>query len=224
MKFKGAHNKPMKISSFRKSLDRQFAKLDEIADRAARLLLVELLNLSDEPKRIEAVKQKLVRAGINSIDPLKDSDLLQLRQDLRAALDARDKRLFRQTMRGLMEGVTPDHSQPSSELRGLVYVLEWGERRPGRQDWFISWQSGLIRPLPDANFRGTVAWGFLRLSDEIASCENPDCPAKYYLRRRRDQKYCTANDECARFAGREAALRYWHSKGQKKEKRARKEN
>jgi hypothetical protein len=212
----------MKISSrVKRSLDRQFALLDELTDRAARLLLVELLNLADEPKRIEAVRQRLKRAGITSVDTLEDSELLQLRLVLRAAWGARDKRLFLQTMRGLMENVSLDHTLPSSELR-QIWVLEWGERRPGSQDWFISWHDGLIRPLPDANFRGTVAWGFLRLSEEIVYCQNPSCPAPFYLRRRRDQKYCTANDECARFAGREAARRYWHSKGQPKTKTGKK--
>lgn len=158
------------------------------------------------PQRIKAVRQKLSRAGITSENSVEDSELLQLREDLRSALEKPATLLF-PTVRKLMEPFGRfNHSLPSSELRS-VYVLDWGQRRPGSQDWVVSWSEGLIRPLPDANFRGTIGWGILRLGTELSYCLNPTCPAPYFLRRRRDQKYCTANDECARFAGREAARR-----------------
>src|SRR5207245_1209652 len=114
--------------------------------------------------------------------------------------------------RSLMESVPLNMSQPSSELRGLVYVADWGQRRGRQQSWLISWEKGIIRPLPDGNFRGTLAWALIRHLKDLAKCENPACRNPYYLRRRRDQKYCSANDECARFANRKAALRYWHKK------------
>lgn len=235
-----AQGKSMKISSrIRETLEAQrqpgqkillrpsdmreaFMLMDEVTDRAARVLLVELLNLSDNPQRIQAVRQQFRRVGITSEETLKeDSELLRLRDELRGALESPATQLF-PTIRRLMEPFGPfNHSLPSSDFRN-VYVLDWGESRPGRQDWLIWWGEGLIRPMPDSNFRGTVGWGLLRLATEIAYCKNPECPAPYYLRRRRDQKYCTANDECARFAGRQAARRYWHSKGQKKGKQRRK--
>jgi hypothetical protein len=188
------------------------ALYDEIVDRSSRLLLVEILNLSEKPARIATVKRMLISKEIASIADELDSDLLELRDQLREALasDALQTRLFRQTLRSLMESVPLDMSQPSSELRGLVYVTDWGERRERRQSWFISWEEGVIRPLPDGNFRGTLAWAIIRHGKDLGKCANPECPNPYYLRRRRDQKYCSANDECARFANRKAALRYWH--------------
>ena len=171
----------------------------------------------DEPQRIEAVRRQLRRAGVASVDNEPDKELLKLRDTLRDALAAPSTRLFKQTLRSLMEGISVDTTLPSSDLRN-VYVLDWGQRRPGSQDWFVSWIDGLIRPLPDANFRGTLAWAKIRIFKDVAYCANPDCPAPYFLRRRRDQRYCTANDECARFAGREAARRYWHDKGKRRGK------
>src|ERR1039457_269734 len=142
------------------------ALYDELVDRASRLLLVELLNLSEEPVRIAAVKRMLVAKEISAIEDEHDSDLLGLRDQLREALDAPSTRLFQQTLRSLMESVPLD----------LVYVSDWGERRGRHQNWFISWAEGIIRPLPDGNFRGTLAWAVIRHGKDLARCENPACP------------------------------------------------
>ncbi len=46
-------------------------------------------------------------------------------------------------------------------------------------------------------------------------CSNPDCPARYFLKSRKTQKFCESGP-CVTYARRGYALRYWHEKGAKK--------
>ncbi len=70
-------------------------------------------------------------------------------------------------------------------------------------------------------------WSFicvLFLRDHAAGrtgvCVNPDCPAPYFLKRRRTQKFCEAGT-CVAHAQRQYALRWWNIEGKKR--RARKQ-
>ena len=58
-----------------------------------------------------------------------------------------------------------------------------------------------------------LAYCSLLCSDKMRTCRNPDCPARYFVAGRRDQRYCSA--ECAAPAKREAKLRSWRKHRQK---------
>jgi hypothetical protein len=46
-------------------------------------------------------------------------------------------------------------------------------------------------------------------------CSNPDCPARYFLKSRKTQKFCESGP-CVTYARRRYALKYWHDKGAKR--------
>jgi hypothetical protein len=49
-------------------------------------------------------------------------------------------------------------------------------------------------------------------SGKTGVCGNPDCPAPYFLRKRKDQKYCERGS-CSAYAQRQYALGWWKRKG-----------
>jgi hypothetical protein len=51
-----------------------------------------------------------------------------------------------------------------------------------------------------------------RAAGKTAVCANPDCPAPYFLRRRKDQKFCERGP-CSAYAQRLYALGWWKRKG-----------
>lgn len=57
---------------------------------------------------------------------------------------------------------------------------------------------------------------FLYLRDFVAGkiglCENPECPAPYFVKRRRTQKFCEAG-ACTDYAHRQYALKWWNTDG-----------
>ena len=48
--------------------------------------------------------------------------------------------------------------------------------------------------------------------NRIARCENPDCPAPYFIRKRNTQKFCEAGP-CADYGARQRAKRWWKEFG-----------
>jgi hypothetical protein len=57
---------------------------------------------------------------------------------------------------------------------------------------------------------GALWLAFLGFSDRTRKCQNPTCPAPYFLASRRDQKFC--NEKCSRLV---ANRRWWSEKGLK---------
>jgi hypothetical protein len=51
----------------------------------------------------------------------------------------------------------------------------------------------------------------MRLADHTRYCANEECPAPYFLARRRNQRYCSA--ECAKPAQRENKRQWWRKNG-----------
>ena len=74
------------------------------------------------------------------------------------------------------------------------WIVEWGRERALRAN---------PRCLP-----AVLALGCIRYADRFGCCRNPNCPARCFLKARRDQRYCGA--DCAGPAKREAKLRWWH--------------
>lgn len=59
-----------------------------------------------------------------------------------------------------------------------------------------------------------ICFLFLRdlTAGKLGICENPDCPAPYYKKKRSTQKFCEAGP-CVAFAQRQYALRWWNADG-----------
>jgi len=66
-----------------------------------------------------------------------------------------------------------------------------------------------------------ICYLFLRhfAANKTAFCVNPDCISPYFLKRRRDQRFCELGP-CTRYAQREYTRKWWHLKG--KTRRAKK--
>ena len=60
---------------------------------------------------------------------------------------------------------------------------------------------------PD-DLQGALWLAFVGLYDRARRCQNPTCPAPYFLAARRDQKYC--NEKCSRLV---ANRRWWDQHG-----------
>jgi hypothetical protein len=50
---------------------------------------------------------------------------------------------------------------------------------------------------------------------KLGYCENPDCPAPYFIKRRKTQKFCEAGP-CVVFKQRQYALRWWNTEGKER--------
>jgi hypothetical protein len=66
---------------------------------------------------------------------------------------------------------------------------------------------------------------FLFLRDhkggKLGKCENPDCPAPYFLKKRKTQRFCDS-ELCTAFAQSQYALKWWREKGTFERERRRK--
>jgi hypothetical protein len=80
----------------------------------------------------------------------------------------------------------------------------------GYRQWRVSLRPPMILP-EDRNLRGFLAFTVLIHFHLLAVCRNPDCPTKYFVARRSDQKYC--GGECTVFAQRQYSLKYWNEEG-----------
>jgi hypothetical protein len=80
----------------------------------------------------------------------------------------------------------------------LLPVLEWGE----------------IVPNP-ANLHAQLAFAVLEHAGKMALCQNPECPAGYFLAKRKTQKYCERGG-CTAYAQQTYALKYWNETGAKR--------
>lgn len=72
------------------------------------------------------------------------------------------------------------------------------------------------------NLQALISFLFLRdyYAGKIGVCGNPDCPARYFRKKRRNQKFCEAGP-CVEYAQRQYSLQWWHREGKKRrEKRA----
>jgi hypothetical protein len=80
----------------------------------------------------------------------------------------------------------------------------------GYKSWRVSLTPPSILPT-DKNLRGSLAFAVLAHFSLLAVCGNPDCPARYFIGRRSDQKYC--GGDCTEYAQRQYALKYWNEEG-----------
>jgi hypothetical protein len=117
-----------------------------------------------------------------------------------------------------------------NELRDL-----WDANTPATRNdeiltgWLRSGPADFLRPrwkgrtfVLTPNYESLRAFLFKAIMDRsarFARCHNPECPAPYFLAKRRSQKYCERGD-CTAYAQRHYALKWWNVEG--KERRAKK--
>jgi len=168
------------------------AALDEQRTREELDLLYRFANLPDNPESTAWFRRQCPVPT----DEESDADLLRLRDELREMWGTKD---LRHPILGDWFGGPHSLTDPKK--------------------WVIYWQFGIIRP---CFFQGELAWAYCRHHARMAICANPECVAKYFVANRRSQRYCCANDECTRYAGREAANRYWRKKQEQAKRSAKK--
>ncbi len=89
------------------------------------------------------------------------------------------------------------------------YMCTHWLRQEGKLWWVIRWTPTDKRILAKSrSLSATVALGCMANADRMGYCRNPECPAPYFLAKRRDQKYCS--DICATPAKKAAKLKWWH--------------
>lgn len=105
-------------------------------------------------------------------------------------------------------------STPLKEKQRLVNgLIASSFATPGISGWSAPLSLGRI-VLDHQNLRSQLAVAILENWRRFAVCANPECPAPFFLSRRRTQKYCESG-ECTRYAQRERALAWWRREGNK---------
>ncbi len=122
-----------------------------------------------------------------------DKELLSLRDELREVWDAR-----------------------TSQDRKHLLLRRWLAWQPSKQtgEAYSAWEPILSRGLlvPDHhNLHAQLAFAALEHARRFACCKNEGCPARFFLAKRRTQKYCERGD-CLAHAQREYALKWWRKK------------
>jgi hypothetical protein len=97
--------------------------------------------------------------------------------------------------------------------------------RRGPADFLLPrWKGRTLSLFPNyVNLRALLFIGILHRSARFARCQNPDCPAPYFLANRRSQKYCERGD-CTAYAQRKYALKWWKDEGQKRRRTKRRKS
>jgi hypothetical protein len=83
-------------------------------------------------------------------------------------------------------------------------------RMIGERAEFWATPNGFM-PAPGAT-RARVTLELMKSYKHFGLCENPDCPAPYYVKSRKDRRSCS-QEACKVFIQRRSALRWWHKKG-----------
>jgi len=116
----------------------------------------------------------------------------------------------RDDLRQIWESARSSTSKLTDTLNRWVNYHHPGLLELGRRPWKVSLAPAMI--VPDvSNLRGYLTFAVLWYLPLLAICGNPACPAKYFISRRRDQKFC--GGECTAYAQRQYSLKYWNEEG-----------
>jgi len=176
--------------------------LFQTADAYWLSLLPDLANL-----RPDGIKRLRI-SGYRPLDNESDDQLIALRDQLRTIWPVRKHEGKRQ-------------ADDERQLRVFEQLLKWYgsiEAIPDPSKWMVHLVFGVVFP---RFFRGLLARAFFRLQSHLSVCENPECPAPYFVAKKSTQIYCSQTDACARFAARKAARKYWRDKVGKQRRKAR---
>ena len=107
-------------------------------------------------------------------------------------------------LKGYLEDMwSPDERTKQYYFFRLVGALASSANKDGVTPWRRSKALPLPTPFEDAVQSLARA--------HTHRCQNPDCPAPYFLATRRAQKYCT--EKCAGYGQKEAKKRWWAKQG-----------
>jgi len=126
------------------------------------------------------------------------------------------------TLEEVCGGMTPHqqrlfeywHDEASHDISGFAslqgLILE-GWLKEGAGGLHVDWPNGFR---PEANsLPAVLAWGCLMHAERLGLCRNQNCPTRYFIAARKDQRYCS--QECAAPA-KKAAKRDWWNKNRGK--------
>jgi hypothetical protein len=165
-------------------------------------LLLELANLHD------AGVERFLQGPFPQRGPIQAWGALFSEESERSILEARNE------LRELWDAKTP-------ATRKEEILTGWLRRGPA--DFLLPrWKGRTLSLFPNyGNLRALLFIGIVHRSARFARCQNPDCPAHYFLAKRRSQKFCERGD-CTAYAQRKYALKWWNDEGQKRRRAKRK--
>jgi hypothetical protein len=142
---------------------------------------------------------------------LPESDVLKLRDELRQIWRPEATIVEKQH---ILEGwQAVPHPIPAQPRTPFTYI----GAQPLRIDiWKPVLHTGRIEPALHS-IRAQLTQGVLEQRERLATCQNPDCPARYFLAKRSDQKYC--GGECTAYAQRKYAREWWNREGKESRRR-----
>jgi hypothetical protein len=118
------------------------------------------------------------------------------------------------TIRGAQQSLREiwDRSVPLTRKQEVVDVwLAPATKRAGRAGLNALLPRGRLEFDPQS-FPGQFVMAILEHWWKFQICANPDCPARYFLAKRKTQIVCEEG-QCLRYTQRKRQLEYWHSKG-----------
>jgi len=175
--------------------------------RHAPLLLREVANLRNDG--VDRLRQRYAPF----FDRYEEPELFRLRDELRALWTggremAMPVRVDWQSARMRLWANKKRAPQEFGSITLQEFICSrWLYRARGGLAVF--WEGRRREILPDPyELPALLAYTSLLCGDRLRVCRSRDCPARYFVARRRDQRYCSA--ECAAPAKRAAKLRSWH--------------
>jgi hypothetical protein len=120
-----------------------------------------------------------------------DSELLQLRDELRAVLNAGSR----------------DTDSASAIVNRWLRV----KSQEGASPFVVNAHIRSIRINP-GNLRVSLAFAVFELLGKVGRCANPDCPAPYYIKRKKKYRFCDRPD-CQAFGQRQHKREWWRKHG-----------
>lgn len=170
--------------------------LARITSGQARAFLVELTNLSDDPKAIKRFEDRLGHlVPLQMKGPVLREEGIRPVNPSSAIWEAPDQRTKDWGIFRLIEEALIEPSNPRSD-----YALGVFHTRGGRID-----------PLPPPTPLEQILIYLRKQAHRTRVCANSDCPARYFLAGRRSQKYCT--DVCSLPSQRQFKRLWWAKYG-----------
>jgi hypothetical protein len=193
--------------------------LARIPPARAKLFLQELANLSDDlaaTRRLKARFPDIVPGRAWWVD--QQQKKLEEMYHVKLAGDAVDGELHWKHLLEIRDGLRLIWVEPDLRRREwLVFRLR--DHVMARADpqfihavGVITSESPIKQLPPPSRFEQATMYLF-KSADRTRYCGNPDCPAPYFLAKRRSQKYCS--DNCALPAQREFKRRWWAEHGKR---------
>jgi hypothetical protein len=172
-----------------------------------RKLLLDVANLHDEG--FDWFRREWGKRFLGGVNTPSETDVITVRNELRQVwLPTIENK---QNQRIVSNWFHWRPSLPSAESKTTE------DKNEPFAMWEPDLKTGKIVPVT-SSLHAQLVQGVLEQYGRFAVCENPDCPARFFLAKRSDQKYCERG-ECTAYAQRKYALKWWNRKGKTQRKR-----